>query len=394
MKKRALTVIAVLALSAVLVSVSNAALFSNMYVYGDSLSDNGNLYDWTAQPNPVTGGNPIPVSPPYSAGRFQDGPTYAELLWNSLGLSGSLTPRGLEPFPSPIVPTTAPAPAGTNYAVGGARSRYHVFDVDQATQLPPTADPSDFRAFSLLGQYEQYQVDLGGGPVDADALYVVWSGSNDLQDVLTLAGSGNPAGAFARLDQAIVDTAYVINDLVGLGARNLLIPNLPDLGLVPAVAAQGPQAVAAGSFFSAQFNAGLDAALADLSGVPELELWRYDTFGFLRDAVSDPGPLGLTNTTAPCLSNFYVTGPLGPGPVSTCPNPDQYLFWDIVHPTARTHEILAAEMRALIPVPASLLLFGLGLAGLAMVRHHRAPASSIGDTNAPPQSRQVSTSMQ
>ena len=57
---------------------------------------------------------------------------------------------------------------------------------------------------------------------------------------------------------------------------------------------------------------------------------------------------------------------------TVCPNPDQYLFWDSVHPTARTHEILARAMkRALIAEPGTLMLLGLGLLVIGLVHRRR-----------------------
>jgi phospholipase/lecithinase/hemolysin len=192
-----------LAAVALVMPVAALAGFSNMYVFGDSLSDNGNLYGWTGAPNPVTGVTPIPVAPPYSPGRFQNGPSYSELLWtglqaaNHLPAGGDLKPRGLLPWGPPALDPNPPA--GTNYAVGGARSRYHRFDVptDPKTQrlVPPVTTPlgaATFYPFSLRGQFAQFAMDVSGSVdpdalfVDPGALFVVWSGSNDVGDALLL----------------------------------------------------------------------------------------------------------------------------------------------------------------------------------------------------------------
>jgi phospholipase/lecithinase/hemolysin len=68
--------------------------FTKLYVFGDSLSDDGNVYT-------LTGGS-FPPSPPY-AQHFSNGPVAVDQLAGHLGI-------GLTPF----------ATGGTNYAVGGA----------------------------------------------------------------------------------------------------------------------------------------------------------------------------------------------------------------------------------------------------------------------------------
>ena len=342
-------------LAAIFLAMPGAAMasFSNMYVFGDSLSDSGNLYAWTDSDNPVTRGTPIPVVPFYSAGRFQNGPSYAELLWEQMIQNGHLAQSGK------LTPSLL---GGTNYAVGGARSRYHNFDLELGG-LPPAADPSAFRAFSLLGQLESYQARVGGAAADGNALYVVWGGSNDVQDVLTVAGTPGlgPVAAQARLNQAVADVADVIVSLVALGAREVLVPTVPDFAVVPAVRSKGDPAIAAGTAYSEQFNLALEAALAGLGATPGLHIVRYDTFGVTKEMFANPGGFGLTEVDNPCLQNFYVASRPDPNKdVTVCANAAEHMFWDIVHPSARTHEILAQEMREAVPEPATWLLVGVG----------------------------------
>lgn len=371
-----------LAAVALAMPVAALASFSNMYVFGDSLSDNGNLYGWTGSPNPVTGGAAIPVVPFYAPGRFQNGPSYDELLWSELqasGLlaaSGNLTARGLNPGFPPVIDTDPPA--GTNYAVGGARSRYHRFDVptDPNTgqllppvtlPLPPAPGAAAFYPFSLRGQFDQFAVDVSG-IVDPNALFVVWSGSNDVGDALLLAQSSGPGAANARLQEALLDVGTVLVGLVSSGAEYLLVPNLPDLGLIPEVNGN-PLASAVATSLSAAYNAALSGIVGSLFGInPNLSLYTFDTFGLLQAVAGSPGSFGFTNVTDPCLQGFFVSGVIPPGPpVTVCSNPDDYLFWDINHPTARTHQILAAGMRAEIPEPGSWLLMGIGLLAFCLV---------------------------
>jgi len=363
-------------LAAIALATPAAALasFSNLYVLGDSLSDNGNLYNWTGAPNPITGGTPIPVtsngglSPLYSAGRFENGKSYSELLWSglqSVGLltaTGDLTPRGLKPgFPPAVNPNP---PAGTNYAVGGARSRYHTFDVQLAGGVPPVGlapGAALFSPFSLRGQFTQFLADSGGQPADPKALFVVWSGSNDVGDVLRLAAAGKSAAAATRMAEAIQDIGTVLAGLVGSGVDQLLVPNVPDLGLVPEINGNF-DAKQTATNLSVFYNAALDAILDSLSqSMAHPTIYRFDTFGFLHEVTASPSAFGFTNVKDACLTGLFVVPPLPGTTVKVCDNPDKYLFWDAIHPTARAHEFLAARMLVTVPEPASWLLLSVGL---------------------------------
>jgi outer membrane lipase/esterase len=393
-----------LAAVALVMPVAALAGFSNMYVFGDSLSDNGNLYGWTGAPNPVTGVTPIPVAPPYSPGRFQNGPSYSELLWtglqaaNHLPAGGDLKPRGLLPWGPPALDPNPPA--GTNYAVGGARSRYHRFDVptDPKTQrlVPPVTTPlgaATFYPFSLRGQFAQFAMDVSGSVdpdalfVDPGALFVVWSGSNDVGDALLLFDP-DPAAAdpFAnvnlRMQEALQDVGTVLGGLVTAGAEYLLVPNVPDLGLTPELNVS-PGAAFLATGLSAAYNAALEGIIAGLFSInPNLTVYSFDTFALLQQVAAHPGDFGFTNVTEPCLVNFFVGGAIDPAePVTVCPNPDEFLFWDINHPSAATQRILANGMLSAIPEPGSWLLVGIGLVALSLRRSGRrattVPAASF-----------------
>jgi phospholipase/lecithinase/hemolysin len=56
-----------------------------------------------------------------------------------------------------------------------------------------------------------------------------------------------------------------------------------------------------------------------------------------------------------------------------CSNPDEHLFWDSIHPTARGHEILAEAALAVVPEPNTALLVGMGFAVLSGSRRARGP---------------------
>ena len=329
-----------------------ASAYSTLYVLGDSLSDTGNLFDATS--------NQLPQQPDYFNGRFSNGPIYAEFLWKSLGLSGDLKPSYL---------------GGTDYAVGGARSRYHAFDFDNSVPVfNPIGGTSNYPEFSLLGQRDAILVDNSGG-LDRNALYTVWSGSNDVSDALEIAlapvRSCSPpntcdldlTGAEQLIYQAVGDFVDVVKSLVDAGAHDLLIPNVPNLGLVPRVLGTGAEDLATGL---AQFyNFLIEKALAGVNA----DIARIDTFAFLTDLVDDPTVYGFPqgfNVNDPCFTGFVgVQG-------TFCTDPANHAFWDMIHPSAVFHEKLGMLAYAAVPEPGSIALIALGLIALGYGRRKNA----------------------
>lgn len=318
---------------------------TTLYVLGDSLSDVGNLFLATGGATDPT--NAAPPTPDYFQGRFSNGPIYAEYLWTSLGLPGALMPS---------------LAGGTNYAFGGARSRYHRSDLEDPA-FNPVGGASSFLEFSLLGQREALLSDTGG-VLDPGALYTVWSGSNDVADAIALAARGNPL-AGDLIAQSVGDRLAVIQDLINAGAQNFLIPNTPNFGVVPEILQlNSVDAQRLATELSMAFNDLVDAGLADIGANANVNIIGFDTFQFLTDLVGDPTQFGFpsgVNTIDPCFTGFVGI----PGEV--CNDPGNRIFWDFNHPSAVAHQVLgAAVTRAVVPEPSAITLIALVLALLAL----------------------------
>jgi phospholipase/lecithinase/hemolysin len=193
--------------------------------------------------------------------------------------------------------------------------------------------PTSFGALGLPGMTTVYNTTKGSlGAFLPDALFMVWGGPNDFASPSPLDTTPTEIA-----DRAVADLLGIVAGLQGLGARNILVPGLPDLGLTPLARSLGPAAAAQASVLTDYFNGRLTAALP--SGVTYV-----DTADLLRDIVTNPGSYGFTNVTDACYS--FATS-------SLCANPDQYLFFDASHPTARAHAILAEEFAEAVPEPAT-----------------------------------------
>jgi phospholipase/lecithinase/hemolysin len=134
-----------------------------------------------------------------------------------------------------------------------------------------------------------------------------------------------------------------------LGARRFIVLNLPDLGSLPIVQAQGPEAVALFTELTGFHNALLAQSLAGLEAqLAGVKIVRIDVFALTQafagsgGIVSPPALAVLADATALfCL----FTDP------TTCPDASSefdlavpYMFWDAKHPTTLVHEWLEQAM--------------------------------------------------
>jgi outer membrane lipase/esterase len=293
-----------------------------IFVFGDSISDTGNVFLATA--------GDIPVSPPYFDGRFSNGRVWVERLANAFDLDVD-----------PVLDR------GTNFAVGGARASRDVevvFDPVTLT-IPSILSQVDLffglRIDAFFEQFLDFFVDREDA--DADALYIVFAGGNDIRDVVLDLDGG--LGAMATINAAVANISMAIRDLADAGARMFLVPNVPNAGLSPEIMAAGLEAVMQATDLTQTFNTALQTALDTLEAELDLTIFRLDTFALLEDAVMEPEAFGLTNVTDACLEGDEFVGG------TPCENPDVHLFWDGRHATAAGHSILAeAALEVLAPV--------------------------------------------
>lgn len=306
--------------------------YSQIFVFGDSLSDSGNVSN-------LTGGNFPPASAYYN-GRFSNGPNWIDRFSDSLGLNPVLSTElgAVPPLPSD----------GINFALGGATSgSTTVADlatgVDALSTLP-----------GLSQQISTFQA-LYSGPVapDPDALFVLWVGGNDY-----LFNVNDPATVLNNIGTAI-------NTLSSLGAENFLIANLPDLGETPFADINGGQpTVDALNAVTQVHNAGLEALLAGLG----INYSLLDINELFKMALADPAALGFINPDEPFLLDCIVAMSCPPGVT-----PNDYVYWDEIHPTTAAHSVIAATALNLIdvPEPSTILLMSVGLVGLGFASRRR-----------------------
>lgn len=218
-----------------------------------------------------------------NAGRFSNGPVWVERLAATLGVELRASGQG-----------------GTNYAVGGARM----------------SGPN--------GLDSQVDAHLARPLQAGRTLAIVYGGGND---VLAALSDGGDAGAVSAAGRR---TGDILRRLAGAGITDVLVPNLPDVGITPAVAGHGPAASQAARQFSRAFN---DAAAEATRGISGIRVHRLDVWSLAERVRADPPAHGFANVTEPCDGK------------TSC---DGHLFFDGVHPTTAAHERLARAAWSLL----------------------------------------------
>ncbi|MET3076085.1 autotransporter domain-containing protein [Pantoea leporis] len=347
--KSALSAVAIATLTALL-TPAPALAWDSLTVFGDSLSDSGNV------------------------GRFTfDGaqhPLYDEILAAHLGEDLQRSTLG-----------------GSNYAQGGAVS---------VPKLDPDLNTQDQLAGYLAST---------GGRADSNGLYIHWVGANDIAVAVT-----NPLTASETISNSANQSVAQIKTLLDAGAGAVIVPTVPQLGSTPYMiqtvlrvlgseatpamvaafqsldgvttpdkaarqqAVQDAFTQAAGEVSSVPavrdalaqqlynawqelseqvtalsdgYNQQEEAGLATLNG----NIVRVDIAGLFDEVIANPTQYGLTNTigiACPIGTSADECQSSTPG-FSTA---QDYLFADRLHPSPAVHAMIADYIQSILDAPA------------------------------------------
>jgi phospholipase/lecithinase/hemolysin len=335
---RLLAGLALAAATCAATTCAQAASFTDLVVFGDSLSDPGNGAALIAAANGY--------SAPATGSTYSNGPVAAQYLAARFGAT--------------VVPGWADATKGNNYAVAGAFTGNGNYILASYAGTPWAGF---FSALADTGMAQQIAHYHPTGLQADHTLFLLWGGANDFFLGFGAASSGTPPDVAALTATAVSNLSHDIDALAAKGARHILVPNMPDLGQTPLAASLGIGAL--GSSATDAFNAGLAGAIAakqaELAPLG-VTLYSFDAASFLRAVVADPAAHGLANVDTACAAD----------PVAMASNCAGYLFFDFEHPTTQAHALLAAGFAGAVgavPEPASWMLM---LPALALLGWRRA----------------------
>lgn len=256
-----------------------APSYDSLIVFGDSYCDVGNLFL-------ATGG--AEAAAPYYNMRFSNGPLWVDHVAGFLGV--------------PLQPSLT---GGTDYAFGGA----WVTEPQSVTGVPSV--PEQVKLYLLHN----------GGKADPNALYILEGGGNDILDTT----SGSPQALGQEIAEGIATSQLLLRQA---GARHFVIPDLFNVGLLPAAAGN----VAFATTASEATDKTLDELLEAEDLFPGVHIFRLNVFSLMTAIQTDPSHFGFSDISDPCLTT------------TICADPDHTFFWDTHHPTEFGHAFFAVTL--------------------------------------------------
>lgn len=333
--------IALLCLSLCYSATLLAAPPKEIVFFGDSLTDDGNLYKVLK----------MPKSPPYFEGRFSNGFTWADDVADAFSAKYSTS--------------------AVNYAVGGATVVWH----------------NPFKGYLpyVLDEEVTAYIDTSSHNDKSQTLFIIWMGANDY-----LSGSDNVDQLTTQVTDEI---SRIVMRLASSGGKNFVVLNLPDLAKTPY--AQTVKYKDTLHNLAITHNLKLATDIVNLQKAhPDLNITLGDVYSVVDDLIANPEKYNqkygttISNVTEACwtggydlqkdaatkmseelhqtligqtsnntalqMSQYYSQQPavaeayavakayeLG---LSPCDTPDTHIFWDHVHPTRVAHHILSAYL--------------------------------------------------
>jgi phospholipase/lecithinase/hemolysin len=176
----------------------------------------------------------------------------------------------------------------------------------------------------------------------SQSLFVVWAGGNDFLQEYDQYWFDD-AGWDQQTAYSVRNLSNAVVNLQAKGARFILVPNTVDITEIPTLNYL-PDLLRDYLRSKVQlFNQRLATALDDLQAAhPDLKLFRCDTFAGEKALLNNYRAYGFTEENIDALADVTLLDKSFDGPGAN------YVFWDPIHPTTKTHAIVADWFHAAV----------------------------------------------
>lgn len=206
--------------------------------------------------------------------------------------------------------------------------------------------------------------------LDEKSVYFIYSGFNDYLNILQFEDNYNPAVMSIYVDTVLDGLSSAALKLADAGAARFVIMGLPHIGDMPKFVNTNDREVLNAAVD--QHNERLQVRIEDWKKrYPSADFLFIDMEQSLARELINPEKYGFTNISEACIDvkfpmlSAYTQSPFVQNPVlnyaqalnytdeglapgvknyHTCDTPENYLFWDEIHPSTRAHSFLALDV--------------------------------------------------
>lgn len=318
----------------------------NMFVFGDSFADDGNVPENMGQlsrawhyPYGLSFAEYNGRTHFYSTGRFSDYMVQSDFLAKILGIHEAPHAYNRSFLQLPRY--------GLTFATGGS-------GVLEAPQKVPT----------LRKQVDNFEKLLRKRTISParlpDSVFLIAISGNDYMPTVSLLGNsdGNVTPALSEIAAKVTDGIVAnVKRLQKLGARKILVNNMHPLGCTPRRARSSNYTSCDdhGNMIASMHNSNLEQKLSDSDTVRILDL--NTAFTNIINGTSESSPLSeqFTNKLKPCCEANDPKGFCGElaAPFELLykldgDNAKRYFYWDDMHPTQAGWEVVMAQLEGTI----------------------------------------------
>lgn len=307
-----------------------------MFVFGDSLIDNGNNNNLAS----LAKANYFPYGIDFqggATGRFSNGYTMVDEIAELLGL--------------PLIPPYSEASGdqvlhGVNYASAAAG----ILDITGRNFVGRI--PFNQQIQNFQNTLDQITENLGADDVGQSigrCIFFVGMGSNDylnnylMPNYNTKSQYDGPQYANLLVDQYQKQLIKLYN----LGARKFVLAGLGLMGCIPSILAQSSNGICSEDVNNLvqPFNTNVKTMMNNLNAdLPGSKFIFIDIRRMFQDILANPASYGFSVINRGCCGIGRNRGQITCLPFQTpCPNREQYVFWDAFHPTAAVNIIMGRK---------------------------------------------------
>ncbi|CAL4893636.1 unnamed protein product [Urochloa decumbens] len=306
-----------------------------MFVFGDSLTDNGNNNDLQslAKANYPPYGIDFAGGP---TGRFSNGYTMVDEIAQLLGLP--LLPS------HPSASSADAALHGVNFASAAAGI------LDNTGQNFVGRIPFNQQIKNFEQTLDQLSRKLGGAsklaPSLARSIFYVGMGSNDYLNnyLMPNYNTRNEYNGDQYSTLLVQQYAKQLNTLYNLGARKFVIAGVGSMACIPNMRARSPRNVCSPDVddLIIPFNNKVKAMVNNLNANrPNARFIYVDNYAMISEVLRNPWSYGFSVVDRGCCGIGRNRGMITCLPfLRPCLNRNTYIFWDAFHPTERVNVLL------------------------------------------------------